>query len=402
MLAGTKRPAAAPLRQTPPAGDAESDSLNISTKSYPADVYSPLKSLPIWTFDVKASRDGHHHLGTMVGHDPFKNPGTDKIPTYIVPIVYRTHTVATSWDPNTGVFTTQPGETTSDPTTPDNTCMASPNNVPLKVAEQSPIFMPAHFVFGGTDVGTTQYLDAFQRASFWQALGKNANKYHVLLNPVETVQPVYLDVPPNEGLAITDPNFFVPYGGPSFCAPLTLIDFNWSDSYINGTLLPQLGEVGVDASTFPIFLSYNAVWGSPVSNFYTCCAIGYHSLTGYPIDTQTYGVADFDSTTFFGTITNAAVLAHEVGEWINDPHVSNNTVPWGNVGQVVGFCDEYFEVGDPLTGTSIPPVLMPNGYSYSLQELAFFSWFSGSPSVGANGWFSNNGTFVTDAGPVCP
>jgi len=99
---------------------------------------------------------------------------------------------------------------------------------------------------------------------------------------------------------------------------------------------------------------------------------------------------------------NSAVLTHEVGEWINDPLVVNQTVPWGGVGQVVGFCQENFEVGDPLTGTFLPPVVMPNGYGYLMQELAFFSWFSGSPAIGANGWFSNNGTFKTDAGPVCP
>jgi hypothetical protein len=36
-----------------------------------------------------------------------------------------------------------------------------------------------------------------------------------------------------------------------------------------------------------------------------------------------------------------------------------------------------------------------------MQELAFFSWFYGAPSVGVNGWFSNNDTFTHDAGPVC-
>ena len=36
-----------------------------------------------------------------------------------------------------------------------------------------------------------------------------------------------------------------------------------------------------------------------------------------------------------------------------------------------------------------------------MQELAFFSWFYGAPSVGVNNWFSDNGTFLTDAGPVC-
>ena len=58
--------------------------------------------------------------------------------------------------------------------------------------------------------------------------------------------------------------------------------------------------------------------------------------------------------------------------------------------------------GDPLTGTNVPTVTSTvNGFDYHLQELAFFSWFYGAPSIGVNGWFSDNNTFTTDAGPVC-
>ncbi|HEY6084755.1 MAG TPA: hypothetical protein VIU63_05130, partial [Nitrospira sp.] len=97
---------------------------------------------------------------------------------------------------------------------------------------------------------------------------------------------------------------------------------------------------------------------------------------------------------------NTSILAHEVGEWANDPSTFNPTPPWGHTGQV-GACQGNLEVGDPLTGTNIPPVPMPNGFTYNLQELAFFSWFFGAPTIGLNGWFSNNGTFLTDAGPPC-
>jgi hypothetical protein len=49
----------------------------------------------------------------------------------------------------------------------------------------------------------------------------------------------------------------------------------------------------------------------------------------------------------------------------------------------------------------MPTVKMPNGFSYHLQELAFYSWFLGKPSTAINGWYSSNGTFLTDAGPPC-
>jgi hypothetical protein len=361
-------------------------------------------SLPLWTFDIKGSRDGNHHLGAIVGHSPFGRVGSDKIPTYIVPLVIRTHRVAKSIDPKTLVITPVAGVTTTDPTDADNTCLVAPNNVPETLVRQSPIFTPTKFVFGRHDFGTTQYIDAFQRASFFKALGTQVNDYHVLLDPVRTVQAIVIDVPANEGLAITDPEFFKAFGF-SICAPFQLVDINWFDSYVTGTLIPALKDQGVEPSTLPLFLSYEAAWPvGDVTNLNNCCAVGYHGATGVPVPTQSYGVADFDRTQFFigpAAGLDTEVLAHEVGEWANDPLISNQTAPWGHTGQVGG-CQANLEVGDPLTGTDVPPVKMPNGFTYHLQELAFFSWFFGGPSVGINGWFSNNGTFLKDAGHICP
>ena len=49
----------------------------------------------------------------------------------------------------------------------------------------------------------------------------------------------------------------------------------------------------------------------------------------------------------------------------------------------------------------MPPVTGKNGYTYTLQELAYFSYFYGGPSFAADGWYSNNNTLTSDAGPVC-
>jgi hypothetical protein len=103
----------------------------------------------------------------------------------------------------------------------------------------------------------------------------------------------------------------------------------------------------------------------------------------------------------FGTgFRDTAIASHEVAEWMNDPFTINPTPPWGHVGQQSG-CQNNLEVGDPLTGTEAPRIVMPNGFTYHLQELAFFSWFFGAPSIAINGWYSDNGTFLTDAGPPC-
>ncbi len=131
------------------------------------------------------------------------------------------------------------------------------------------------------------------------------------------------------------------------------------------------------------------------------------ALPALPITQQTYSPADFDSTAavsqrsrqYWATRT-LAILSHEVDEWMDDPFGINPAPPWGHIGQQPG-CQNNLEVGDPLTGTEAPPIVMSNGFTYHLQELAFFSWFFGAPSIAVNGWYSDNGTFLTDAGPPC-
>jgi hypothetical protein len=94
-------------------------------------------------------------------------------------------------------------------------------------------------------------------------------------------------------------------------------------------------------------------------------------------------------------------MSHEIGEWMDDPIGNNSTPLWGHTGQVSG-CQNNLEVGDPLSGTDFPQLLATNGVTYHPQELAFFSWFfRQSPSLGVNGWYSDNGTFTQDAGALC-
>ena len=129
-----------------------------------------------------------------------------------------------------------------------------------------------------------------------------------------------------------------------------------------------------------------------------CCILGFHDAFG----AQSFGTADFDTSSIFASpVPDVSIMSHEVAEWMNDPFGNNPTPLWGHTGQVAG-CQGNLEVGDPLSGTLAPPIFNPeNGFTYHMQELAFFSWFYGAPSVGVNGWFSDNGTFLTDAGPVC-
>jgi hypothetical protein len=350
--------------------------------------------LPLWTFNVSSSRDHNNYSGVMVGRDPFGGgPKKANVPAQIVPIVITTNLIGTFVDFNSGNITTTNGVTTLDPTAANSACLAPPNDVPLTLYQQSPIIQDANFNFGGTYVGNTQYVDAFQRANFWSFM--HGNSYHVLLQPVTTTAPIYINVPAADGLALSISSL----GPPDFCAPLGIIDINWFDAYLTSTIIPELYPEGVDPGSLPIFLLANVVMASPVTDIFTCCILGYHGATGSPI--QTYAPMDFDTTGVFGPgIFDTSVSAHEVGEWMNDPFGDNPVPPWGHIGQQPG-CQNNLEVGDPLTGTDIPTVTMRNGYAYHLQELVFFSWFFGAPSIAVNGWFSDNNTFTTDAGPPC-
>jgi hypothetical protein len=179
-----------------------------------------------------------------------------------------------------------------------------------------------------------------------------------------------------------------------------LVDINFLDAVV----VSELTQIkGINPGTFPTFMIYNTgmSFGDP-TNLNNCCAGGYHSINpAGPLTFQTYSPFDFDVSGFFVPSANdTAIVSHEVAEWMNDPYVINNTPAWGHTGQVSG-CQGNLEVGDPLSGTEAPRIVGKNGFTYHLQELAFFSWFFGNPSLGIHGWDSDNGTFLTDAGPPC-
>jgi hypothetical protein len=357
------------------------------------------EKLPLWTFDALSSRDGERHQGVMVGRDPFNNPGSVSVSTTVIPLIIKTHSVVIGFDAATGTIITAPGVTIFNPTVADTGCLTAPNDVPTKLFAKSPIFNPATFDFGGTIVGTTQYSDAFQRGNFWNALGRNVDVYHVLLGPVKFLDPIVINVPAIYGLAY--PAQFPPPA----CGNFGIVDINWFDALLTGSIIPALAAQGVNPSNFPIFFVHNLAWDSPVTQFPALLTLGYHGITGFPLPIQTYAAGDFDSTGLVvgaggATFSDTNVFSHEVDEWMDDPFATNEVAPWGNVGQVTG-CDNLLEVGDPLAGTDYPPIVMPNGFTYHLQELAFFSWFFGPPSLGIHGWFSDNGTFLKDAGPLC-
>jgi hypothetical protein len=181
-------------------------------------------------------------------------------------------------------------------------------------------------------------------------------------------------------------------------ATLGLIERDYLDPVLQNYITTTLGPKA--ATTFPFFLTHNVVTYHINLAPGNCCTLGYHNAMVNAGKFQTYGIGDYDDTGVWAAPTHdVSILSHEVGEWLDDPTIVNGTDPWGHIGQVSS-CQTNYEVGDPLTGTNFTDNL--NGFNYSLQQLAFFSWYYHEvPSRGVNGWYSDQGTFTTPAAP-CP
>ena len=256
----------------------------------------------------------------------------------------------------------------------------------LTRTQNSPIVKTTNFTFGGTKIGNVQVTNAFQRSEFWKYAAPNGinPKFGVALN-FKTLKPVTINVPNAQAAT-----------GTISCGNglLGAANINWLDPFLQKTVLPSLKSQGVNSSTFPFFLVHNAV--EYVGTASNCCVLGYHSAFNPSGGVQTYGIGDYDNSGTFGAaFQDVTAMSHEVAEWQNDPSGVNPTPAWGHTGQVTN-CQKNLEVGDPLTGNVYNVNL--NGFTYHPQELAFFSWFyHQTPSLGVNGWYSDQGTFTPPA-----
>jgi hypothetical protein len=350
-------------------------------------------ALPLWQYNVVSPRDGNAYTGSVVGGNPFnRGARTTTVNVVLIPLkVIFTGTVRTF-----------------DPSAPDTACLGL-GNTALSLTQQSPIFNTVpNLTMDGVNLGNVSFVDGFQRANFWSSVSSVAPAYHMAFN---------LTTAPTQTMSL--PNNFasgsggtVTFAGDTYCGktdPTAVnpnrtgaIDINFVDAQLQ-TIITNLG---LNANQFPLFITYGIVMtdGPPATG--GCCILGYHSsFTNAPPSApgQTYGIAEYDTGQPFGGTIDISVISHEVLEWVNDPS-GNNLVPeWGNIGQVGG-CQppgpshsagqNNLEVGDPLSGSLNPSITMPNLVTYHPQELAFYSWFIGGPSLGAGGKYSSNGTFM--------
>jgi len=307
------------------------------------DVAPPPASLQSWNGSFTYGSTNYTY--NMVGTAPSTNT-TTTITTYIVPVKI--------------VITPRRGsQVTFDPSHVLSNGNTVTNNTVL-----SPLFdSTTTYVQGGTNVGTTQYIDAFQRANFWGTV-KTDTSYHLLLSPSVLAEQT-----------LSPPRTYGTTGSP-FGFTAGLVDINWFDAQ-----LPSLiTKLGINPSQFVIFLTYDVY----LTQSGQCCIGGYHSSEGSVSNPQSYAEATYvDHTGVFSQDVSA--LSHEIGEWADDPLTVNyngNNTPCG-----------ILEVGDPLEGESnyggFPYVL--HGFTYNLQDLVTLPYFGAPTSTSVNGWLSFQG-----------
>lgn len=304
---------------------------------------------PLMTWNGSFTNGATTHKFNMVGTEPSLNQ-TATIPTIIIPIKIVLSN-GTTFDPGTKVNGTK--------TVVDNT-VASP------LFASGVDFLADKNNGPGVDMGSTQYIDAYQRANFW---GTTDTGSHLLLGNPAITSVQTLSPPRRDGGT-----------GVVFGFNAGLVDFNWFDSQVRALIT----SLKIQPNTFPIFLAYDIY----LTQNHQCCVGGYHSATGLVASPNSYAFATYvDHSGAFAQDVSA--LSHEIGEWADDPLVVNtngNQTPCG-----------ILENGDPLeneTNFGTFPYTL-SGFTYHLQDLVTLPYFGADPGTSVNGEFTFQGQALT-------
>ena len=170
------------------------------------------------------------------------------------------------------------------------------------------------FAQGGVDIGNPQYVDAFQRASFWSNVSTNTN-YQVPLNLVLL----------KEGSITASASISAKFEVNVGPAEINFFDAKWQSIISSNTTITSSGiTIGNTSDT------YLASGGG-------CCIDGYHNAFGSASAHQTF--AYFTYVDRVGAFSQAvSAQSHKTGEWMDDLLVKN----FG--------CARLLEDGDPLEG----------------------------------------------------
>jgi hypothetical protein len=310
-----------------------------------SDIIQP-PSAPLQTWNGSFTYNGSNYTYNMVGTAPSSNTSAT-VAAYIIPIKI--------------VITSNRTQYTYDPAH----VLSNGNSVTTNTVV-SPVFdSTTTYVQGGVNVGTTQYIDAFQRANFWGTVQSHPND-HLLLGGPTVLAEQTLNVPTRYGKV-----------GTVFGFRAGLVDINYFDAQIQ-SIISRFSQI--QPNVLPIFLTYDVY----LTQGGQCCIGGYHSSEGSISNPQAY--SHFTYVDHPGDFAqDVSALSHEIGEWADDPLTVNyngNNTPCG-----------ILEVGDPLENNPNYGDYTYNlhGFAYHLQDLATLPYFGAPPNTSVNNWFTFQG-----------
>src|SRR5215469_6607608 len=306
---------------------------------------SPL-SLKIWYGNL--NYNGVDYPYDMLGTDPSKTNKTTTIKTYIIPIrmIYSKKVYGKegrTFDPNTDTW----------------------NGLTITQAlVNSPLFGAMDWKWGSTDVGATQYTDAFQRGSFWSYVSTNSN-YHVMLAPA-VLSEVTIKPTMAQGGAVIDNPF-----GKGKVGEMELSAFD----YDLQQFMSKFSKI--NPGKLAIFVTDNTYLTSQ-----GCCVGGYYAVL-HPDNTviyQTYAWSTF-ITSEGAFAQDISGFSNEIASLYDDPLLSNGQTPCGgelNVTAPFG--------GKPDYGTF---TVAYNNVTWHLQTAAFLEYFGAPKNFSANNWLDD-------------
>jgi hypothetical protein len=317
----------------------------------PAALRPTAGSLPTW--DFKWSYQGTAYDSVFVGTDPSKGSVSTTVPVYIIPVKLS--------------FNNSGKVVTADPSAKDYT-----GHSPVTRTVSSPLFHDIDYIQGGTNLGTTQYEDAFQRAALWGEVSLHKG-YHVLLGTPTVEKEVSFTIPAADSIGVIN----------AFGVSVLTADINWFDSQIT----PLLTKLNIPVDSLPIFVTTQTYL---TENGGQCCIGGYHSFTGVQAYSHFTFISNSGSSLAFSQDVSA--LSHEVGEWLDDPFTTNYNVPLLCAEQGNG--QQIYEVGDPIEVDANygDYAYTLKGATYHLQDLVLPPYFGAPTSTSVNGWTSFQGT----------
>jgi hypothetical protein len=294
-------------------------------------------ALETWAGKIKYQ--GSTYGYTMVGKSPLKSDATSTVTVYLIPVKL--------------VYGANNGNMTFDPLVDQQNGVSIMQNL-----LNSPLFGSLDWSWGGTDFGNTQYLDAFQRGSFWKDVsGKNPN-YHVVLAPT-VLSEVSLTVTAQQGKVENNP-----FGA----GKVGTLDINVFDSAVQGWLA-QFSQI--NPGVLPVLVTDNIFLTSGGG----CCIGGYATAEN---NGQTYLTATY--VTAAGSFSeDISGFSHELGGWLDNPLLTS-TSPCGAL-DVAGPTGSFANYGTfPVTY---------GGVTWHPQALAWLEYFGAKKNFSGNNWLDD-------------